>query len=264
MLSLWPAGAALAPASTLRKARVYDSVLRQRVAAQGLVIARYGDFDVAEVEEGFFSKVDAKGYAWADHENVIELQNRRIDTRAAGVQAARKSIGDYSGKRLHLVQFAGPVKAEWRQSLEQNGLRVVSYVPQNSFLVYGSADELRTYLQGRAKASEVQWDGAFQDAYKLHPTLAAGAVANQPVAGDLFAIQLVDDPAANPDTVKWIERSALAPIQQQRRVLSYLNLIGTIAGGKPDRVEQPGGRSLHSSLPHTDQAGRAAGPHRGG
>ena len=51
----------------------------------------------------------------------------------------RRNAGTFAGKRLHLVQFAGPIKPEWVDALEQNGARVVTYIPQNAYLVYGDA-----------------------------------------------------------------------------------------------------------------------------
>ena len=99
-----------------------------------------------------------------------------IDTASDYAQTQRASavLGSFTGKRLHLVQFAGPVRQQWVDSLAADGLRIVNYIPDNAYLVWGDAAAI-AQLQARARtaASSVQWDGAWKAEYKVHPAVWA-------------------------------------------------------------------------------------------
>ncbi len=63
----------------------------------------------------------------------------------------------------YIVQFSGPVREEWKQSLAAAGAQLGDYVPDYAFLVY---------LDAASKANVeglpfVRWVGAYQPAYKL-------------------------------------------------------------------------------------------------
>src|SRR5215208_3481854 len=108
------------------KVRVNDpELIRSLVAGGARVIADYGSFQLIETE-----KMPAAGdprLETADDLDVIELHARRLNTRAPEIQALRGTRGAAAGKRLHLVHFAGPIKPEWTELLEQGGVRIVAY-----------------------------------------------------------------------------------------------------------------------------------------
>ncbi len=135
--------------------------------------------------------------------------------------------GGFQGKHLHLVQFAGAIRPEWYSALEGTGVRVVAYIPDNAYLVYGDAPSLNRLDRLAADEPFVRWHGPYRDAYKLDPAVKAAQVsaAEGAPTGDLFAIQLVLDSAANAATLKLIDQIKLAPVQSLFSILNYLDVV---------------------------------------
>lgn len=159
--------------------------------------------------------------------NFIEFNTGRFDTRSAEARALRAARAPLAGKRLHLVQFAGPIKPEWRAELEQLGVRIVTHIPQNTYLVYGDQAALARLQTWAGAAPHVQWDGPLQDTQKIHPN-ARGTDAKgraRDVGTDTFSIQLVGDDDANSKTLDFIRRTPLAHLKQDYAFAGYRNLI---------------------------------------
>jgi len=118
-----------------RKVRVSDPVRARMVRDHGgRLIADYGGFQLYEVDAARApGLLTVTGIEPRDEEDLVLLNARTIDTREEGVEPAAA----FSGRRLHLVQFAGPVKPEWHDALRHAGVQVVSYIPHNAYLVYG-------------------------------------------------------------------------------------------------------------------------------
>jgi hypothetical protein len=212
------------------KLQVTDPAVAERILEQGgHLVASYGGYELYEVDHAMPELKGRRGAENRDRYNVIELNTGAIDTSSAQSQAIRQPIGSFSGRRLHLVQFAGPVKPEWYQALAKTGVRVIAYIPNNAYLVYGDARAL-TQLQAWAGAVDtVQWDGVYQADYKIHPRARPRSVS-APASSeidrtDLMAIQLVADADENPATLKLIDQLKLAPVLRQDRVMQYVNLI---------------------------------------
>jgi serine protease AprX len=70
------------------------------------------------------------------------------------------------GPDLHLVQFAGPIRAAWLDDLQAAGLEIVQYIPPFTYVVWGDVGAL-----GRAAdaGSGVRWTGPFAAAYRVLP-----------------------------------------------------------------------------------------------
>ncbi|MBI4670412.1 MAG: S8 family serine peptidase [Chloroflexi bacterium] len=81
--------------------------------------------------------------------------------------------GEANGSGYYLVQFNGPVRAQWKQALTDAGAEIVAYVPDFAFKVRMSASQART----ASSLQNVAWVGAFLPAYKSSPTLQRGALA---------------------------------------------------------------------------------------
>lgn len=73
-----------------------------------------------------------------------------------------KAVGDNEATS-YLVQFTGPVQAQWVGSLQAAGAQIVEYLPDFAFRVQ------MTPAQARAaeKLTEVRWVGRFQPAWKV-------------------------------------------------------------------------------------------------
>ena len=173
----------------------------QVTAAGGRLIADYGSYRLYDVPPIALSR---KWGQPRDNYNSILLNAGRLDTSTPEVQAKRKSVEKFTRKRLHLVQFAGPVQPSWRQELLDAGVRIVGYIPQNTYHVYGDSQNIAKIQSVASTASRYQWDGEYLNEYKIHPAARAGKT-------DQFAIQLVADAQANAETLKLLDGLKLTP-----------------------------------------------------
>ncbi len=138
----------------------------------------------------------------------IQLNAGAIDTAQPEAVALRQAVGEFDGKRLHLVQFSGAIQPQWLDALKSDGVQIVDYIPDYAYLVWGDATAL-SRLQARAASvqSAIAWDGAWLDTYKFHPDIWAGAkdlqlpLAQRQPAGARFSLQLVADAASNAQTL---------------------------------------------------------------
>src|SRR6266436_1908815 len=218
------------PANTLlpgHKIEVTDPALAQEITAQGgHLIADYGSFQLFDVPSITPEVVGSLGQIRDDY-NVITLKSGHLDTTQPEVQGLRKTAGAFVGKRMHLVQFAGPVQPAWHDALLKTGVRIVTYIPENAYLVYSDSQSIGQLQNLAATAPHIQWDGAYADAYKIHPAARTADSQGNPrtPATDMFAIQLVADPDANVATLKLLDQLKLEPFKRKNYALDYLNIV---------------------------------------
>jgi len=195
-------------------------------ARGGALVADYGAFRVYQIAE-VTPDVQRSDLETRDDFNEIRLNAATLNTGDAQSKAAVKAVGGFGGKRLHLLHFAGPIKKEWLDELNATGVKVISYIPENTYLVYGESKALGQLQAWAAKAAHVQWNGTFSGDLKIHPNAKTvdnnGNVRN--VGTDTFAIQLVEDADANPNTLQIINALKTGPIRRQEKSLGYVNVI---------------------------------------
>ena len=183
----------------------------------------------------------------------IHLNAWDIDTQVpAARSAARAVVAPATGSQLHLVQFDGPIQPEWVSQLEEDGYRMVDFIPDNAYLVYGGASALKSM---RSRAQHIQWEGAYLATDKIHPRARPAAVtARRAATGSdvLFSVQLVLDEGSNAQTLAWVDSVKLAPIRSQsvNRQLGFLNVVVALP---PERLEEMADRpdvvSIHLYTP---------------
>lgn len=67
-----------------------------------------------------------------------------------------------SEKNLRLVQFYGPIKDKWLETLKANALELVQYIHPYTYIVWGSSANLNL----AAEAMPTRWQGAFSPAFR--------------------------------------------------------------------------------------------------
>jgi hypothetical protein len=72
-------------------------------------------------------------------------------------------------QRVHLVKLEGPITAEKRRILTDAGLEILTYMPDDAFVVEGAAADVERV----AANPVVVWTGVFEPYYKVHPELLA-------------------------------------------------------------------------------------------
>jgi len=208
--------------------RVDNPALAESLVQQGArLVANYGSFQIVESDQALAIKPGDPRVQSVDDFNFIELSAKRLDTRAPEIRSLSKTNAAFTGRRLHLVQFPGPIKPEWRRALEQTGVRIVNYLPHNAYLVYGDAPGLARLQAWGAAGTPVQWEGPYLDDFKIHPQARSvdGKGTLRAAGTGTFAIQLVADDAANAATLAKINQLKLGPVRNDFRILNYHNVI---------------------------------------
>ncbi len=104
--------------------------------------------------------------------NHIRLTNLSFDTSDGDpVVPANLRQVDATGKYLRLVQLRGPVIPKWLHLIESSGARVVSYVPNNAYLVFVDAAAEKKLEQLLGSNGPIQWIGSYHPYYKIAPEL---------------------------------------------------------------------------------------------
>ncbi|MBS0658011.1 MAG: S8 family serine peptidase [Verrucomicrobia bacterium] len=227
-----PELAALLRSPDHRKVRVSDPVSEQLVRASGGQLAGdYGGFRLYVLPENAVGQItnilrtDRADLALED--DTIHLNAVKLQTRRAEVQAARQPVAEFEGRRLHLVQFAGPVRREWVRTLWESGAQIVAAIPSNAFLLYADAKVLRSLQNAKALEGVLQWDGALQDDWKIARSAKTTDERGQErvLAGDYFAVQLVQDSGVNEKTLQLIDSLKRDRIFRDDTVLHYRNIV---------------------------------------
>jgi len=221
------------------KLRVEDPVLAKELVAQGAtVIGDYGAFTVVNADDALLANGVSNRVEMADDWNLVRLNARVLDTRAPATKALRQPRGSFNGKRLHLVQFAGPIKPGWLRELKNNGVQIVSYIPENTYLVYGDAAALARLQTWAGASAFTQWEGAYSQDLKVHSEARALAVRRSdgkfPVA--TFEIQLLTDTNANAATMALIDQLKTEPLQLDCSSAPYRNLVVSLSADQLDTI----------------------------
>jgi subtilisin family serine protease len=136
--------------------------------------------------------------------------------------ALRSGIVPTSG--LFIVQFEGPIKVEWRAAIEQTGARIVSYMPNNAYIV--RADNKAAFGVWQLRNHPfVQYVGDYEPAFKMPPVMG---VMRQ-LGGTEYVsvtVQFID----GPEIGRKIEGLKSTAIQflGETKVLNYHNVSVTI------------------------------------
>jgi len=220
--------AACGAPSRPQKLRVSDPALAATMLAEGgRLLADYGSFRLIETDALSAMRGRANGAEVLEAADTVQLNAGPLDTRVPEVKALRQAVGAFRGRRLHLIQFIGPVKAEWREALEQTGVRLVHYVPQNAYLVQGDAKALAAMQSWAQAADFVQWEGGYTGDFKIHPKARATDAKGNPrkLDTDTFTVQLLEDAEANPATLALITQLQLEAVKRQFQALHYINAV---------------------------------------
>lgn len=132
-------------------ARIPRDQVQSAVARGASVVHDYGSF--AWVRGSGSGAGEAETFS-------LDLGWRSFDPR----QDSAANIREYGdGKALRLIQFDGPVKQEWLDSLAATGVRPLQYIAPFSYVVWADSAAL---AQARQRGSALRWTGDFLAKYK--------------------------------------------------------------------------------------------------
>ncbi|HEY7002581.1 MAG TPA: S8 family serine peptidase, partial [Candidatus Udaeobacter sp.] len=213
------------------KISVRDRQVAESLKSRGArVVADYGNFVLLEANDTIANSLAGNaGANLVDYNNLVLLNAKTIDTSTPEAQSVHVAGAPKNGKQMRLIQFKGPIRPEWYKALAKTDARIVTYIPNNAYLVYGSADRLRAVQQLAASNPAVQWQGEYLPAYRVDPSIT-GANGTPPVdnhsakGNEQFTVQLVEDRFENATTLALIEQLKLEPILANEKVLGYVNI----------------------------------------
>lgn len=218
------------------KIRINDrNVARDLESNGGRLVADYGSYLLMDVSSEAARQVgkDRRGDIRDDY-NLIMLNAGAIDTTTEVAASLSGVQLNSAGKKLHLVQFAGPILDGWYEDLAATGVEIVTYIPSNAYLVYGDNASLRRVQRMKqGPSSVIQWEGSYFDSYKISDMVhtrqkeqeAGVSVLAKGDPGNLFAIQLINDPTANAATFGLIDKYKTEPVKSQWGILKYVNMV---------------------------------------
>ncbi len=244
-----PSNTGYLSASNQHKIKLPKGELATKLAKRGArVVADYGDTTLLEVDTATATALRGdQSVELRDEDNLIMLSAGSIDTttpRGIDLQSASASAKG-SEKRLQLVQFAGPIKPEWYETMINQGVEVVTYIPNNAYLIYGDSAALLR-MKNLAKAGgPIQWQGDYADVYKLDPNIFGrekqelelrlqGKVGSP---SNYFIIQVLNNPK-NAQTMALIDQ-----VKTNEKVRwNILNYTNVIVGLSFDTIKQVAAR----------------------
>ena len=220
--------------------RVEDpNLIGQMVEAGATVVAEYESFSLVESDASILTDLGAEAAVEpADRERIIHLNSGALDTREMEVPAQSKTLAAFEGRRLHMVQFAGPVKREWYESLKKTGAQIVSYIPHNTYLVYGGYSELGSVRKMAVTENSAAWESEYLTSYRIHPAAGTSDEKGRARVPDTeyFAIQMVDDAAANSNTLSLIEGLTAEPLRKNTRLLGCRNVVARLPADRLSEI----------------------------
>ncbi|MGD9875083.1 MAG: S8 family serine peptidase [Kiritimatiellia bacterium] len=223
--------------------RVSDpAAVRGLVSAGGTVVAEYESFSIIEIEQSPSKTLaDSPAVEVLQDAGKIMLNAGVVDTSAAETQTKRARTDVGKGRSLHLVQFAGPIQKKWMDQLTAAGFRVVDYIPENAYLVFGDSAALTALRAADPQRSGVRWEGSYLPSDRIHPDVntALAKYSAGDESANLFAIQMYRDKTANADTMMLIDALKTAPVYRENRLSRYYNVVVKL---QPDAIETLAGQ----------------------
>lgn len=147
--------------------RVFDADRAELERAGITAVAEdYGSYLWLELPEAGRSRLAAGGIAFQvdDDARHIHLGDYRFDPLgpALALQAPEASR-DAGGRALRLVQFTGPMRAEWSRTLAARGIEPLQYVPGNAVLVWAPD----AAIDGARGLPFVRWAGDYAGDFRV-------------------------------------------------------------------------------------------------
>ncbi|HET9531528.1 MAG TPA: S8 family serine peptidase [Blastocatellia bacterium] len=161
-------------------------------------------------------------------------KSRELDTSIEDALLSSVSLARHTGfaKQTRIIQFRGPIKRRWVEQVMATGSEIIGYIPNNAYIIRGTARELAevALLDGQASADEVrpvQWMGRLLPSYKIDPAYEDRLLTQGGATSVDVEIELLD----TQDSIAAIERiNALAPAVNRapRRFLDFVVLSVTL------------------------------------
>jgi hypothetical protein len=201
-----------------------DAALEQQMDAAHLTrrTRKLGAYSLVEVSDETLANLSARVLERAqvrDDLNLVMLKRGQIDTTGPAPQIESDLRQTASSSRaLHLVQLFGPPTPAALRAITATGAKIVSYVPNNTYLVWAAPSQLARVQALKGDNGLVQWVGPFHPAYKLDPRIKLESVEQIPAS-----IQILDTPEAA-NTIAAVKSAARGVLMTESKIGGIIHL----------------------------------------
>lgn len=147
--------------------RIHHGADEPRLAMSGVAdsLADYGSFQWGELPSTMVRDLKSRGLRLTVIENPFELRlgGQRFDPLDHFPVETRDVNPEHSD--FQLVQFEGPMRGQWLQSLGAAGVEVVQYVHPHTYIVWANGDQMQSITNGPG----VRWTGVFAPEFRVVP-----------------------------------------------------------------------------------------------
>jgi subtilisin-like proprotein convertase family protein len=147
----------------------------------------------------------------ARNEHSILLQNALFDTTRSNSLPIPDSLRAQKDPGAYIVQSRGPLDDSFRSALKAAGATVVTYIPNNAYLVRAS-DSVAQQLQANPQTQAVL---PYEPYYKLKPSLLQLAVEQRPLP-DGAALNLLLFADARQEVLDQLQKLGLSVLNEDR------------------------------------------------
>jgi len=206
-----------------------------------LKVEEHGSFLFAVVDTARSEPLGAllaRGAQLADEQTLVNLNGFLLDgADPATLRALREALEPRllgpvdppadGERRLRLVQFDGPVKEAWLEALRATGARVVTYVPNNAWVVVTDpqADGLLKTLASRDFVLSL---ATYEPAFKLRPELRPPFLLEN--ALQRIVVQVIADAEGDAFVAQLVARDRA--LSEPARVLDWWNVELYVSGAR--------------------------------
>ena len=133
-----------------------------------------------------------------------------------------------SGPTIQLIQFVGPIKAEWLDAVEATGSVLIHYVANNAYLVWTDGNG-RSQLQTLVQTGDfLQYSAPYQPYFKLGKSLADRLAAGETAAGTVpVTIQMLRHPGQS-QTETFLKKQFVSAVANWQAVRDFQNIAGIV------------------------------------
>jgi subtilisin-like proprotein convertase family protein len=178
-------------------------------------------------------------------DKAILLENALVDTTGSkdlGIPSHLKSDGDPG---TYIVQSKGPLDDTFRAMLAKAGASIVSYIPNNAYLVRATAN----VADGLGAADQVQAVLPYEPYYKLKSSLLKMAVAQQPLPSDATMLNLLLFPDVQDATLDELDALGVEVVGKERSPFGTQVKVRAPQNGWIDVARLPGVEVMELARP---------------
>ena len=127
----------------------------------------YGTFQWVTIPKSELAKLDSVGMTYQSIEDpyILTLGGESFDPLyySPNFDGAWGNPVRETGPGLHLIQFQGPIKDFWLDTLMKDGLEILQYIHPFTYVVWGQSESVERAIQ----KWQVRWAGDFLPAYAI-------------------------------------------------------------------------------------------------